>query len=134
VSRAEHGNGYIYRIMLPGEQYLDGTFTGSIGANGKSNGKRISSGKTSTEKSATATAAKKPSKSRPGGRELLMKLKNEGFFDSPKVIGDVISYATKNLGYTYKPTDLSTTFVRLVRDQELTRDTNENGQYEYTAK
>lgn len=135
VSRTEHGTGYMYRIMHPGEQYLDGKYTGSVGGGGKPKSKTKKTTTNGTvETPSASTKTKKSSKSRPSGRDLLVKLKSEGFFDEPQTISDIIAYAAKNLAYTYRPGDLSTPLVRLVRSQELKRDTNDDNQFEYSAR
>ena len=65
---------------------------------------------------------------------MVEQLIEDGFFAQGKIIGDVIGHASQNMGHTYKVNDLAPAFVRLVRQQKLSRKQNQDGQYEYTAK
>lgn len=71
------------------------------------------------------------SKTRLGPIEVLRKLITENYFDTPKVVSDVISHCKVSSAYTYKATDFSAPLQRLLRSGDLRRKTNSEGQYEY---
>lgn len=135
VDRSSSGSGHRYRLMLPGEKYIRGEFDGPVGAGMKKPSAKKAT-KDSEEKSAPkATKASKTNRStngRPAQRKLLETLIDEGFFDDPKTVGDIIQYVKDNLAYTYKATDLSTPLVRMVRNKQLKRSTNGESQFEYS--
>lgn len=140
VDRSKDANGgFIYKLMRPGELYLQGDESQLR----KSNGKKVTSTKAKAEpatKKQTSTTeesskkTKKRSTSRPGPKAMVEQLIEDGFFAQGKIIGDVIGHASQNMGHTYKVNDLAPAFVRLVRQQKLSRKQNQDGQYEYTAK
>lgn len=130
VDRRKVGKGFEYKIMLPGEQYLAGQSPAPT-TRRKSTSRKSGSGKSSsTGKSNGKTKSRNGG--RPSQKELITGLINAGYFDTPRTIADLIAYAKKHRGYTYKPTDLSTPLLRIMRDGRLKRDENDNGQWEYS--
>lgn len=131
VDRRKVGKGFEYKIMLPGEQHLDGQSP-------MKTLRRKSSKRTKSQKGSAGTVddtSKNKTKSRngrPGQKVLIVELVDAGFFDTPKTIADIISYAKKHKGYTYKVNELSTPLLRMMRDGHLKRDENSNGQWEYS--
>ncbi len=72
-------------------------------------------------------------KGRPGPTQIIESLIDSGFFNSKKLIGDIVQHCKTNMALTYKSTDISPILVKLVRDQKLKRVKNsESGQYEYS--
>ena len=61
----------------------------------------------------------------------MTSLITEGFFNKPQTMTATQEYLRHKKGLTFKVSDLSPTFVRLLREGLLDRDRNEAGQYEY---
>lgn len=68
-----------------------------------------------------------------GPKGIMMQLIQEGFFASPKTIGELRDHIKHKKGHTYETAELSTPLVRLVRDGVLDRTTNPENQYVYAA-
>lgn len=68
-----------------------------------------------------------------GPKAILTKLFNEKFFAKPQKIGDICKHSETNLARKIKPSDISGKLARMVRDGELKRKKNADGQYEYTS-
>ncbi len=66
-----------------------------------------------------------------GASAMISGLLTDGFFTSPKTIGDIIKHCAANLGHHYKANECSTPLLRLLRDQKLERTKNEERQYQY---
>jgi len=79
---------------------------------------------TGTTKSTTAA--------RPGGKKMLDRLINDGFFKQPRTIKDIVEHCKQRLAFTYRSSDFSGPLGRLTRDGVLKREKNANDQYEYT--
>ena len=128
-----------YRLMAPGEDYLDRN--GEKDAN-KTTPKRPPRAKTtSAQKSAvkqkaasTKNTNSKKRAGRPGPKVALTELASAGFFKSAKTIGEIQARLDEQQGYKYKSTELSPALVRLLRDKVISREKNSDGQYEYTSK
>ena len=92
------------------------------------------------KKAATkANNGDKPKKSgnKPSGQgavATLGKLVEEGFFNQPKSIGDIVEHCDHNLARKFKANEFSGKLSRLVRDGSLTRTKNADSQYEYQSK
>jgi len=82
------------------------------------------------EKPANSTEKKKPSTM--GAGSVLAKLYGEGFFSQPRTINDICTYADTKLARKIKARDLSGKLARMVRNRELSREKNNDNQYEYT--
>lgn len=140
VNRITEGQGYKYRIMSPGEEYLTHLNTDSDSSPGQptSNVKKSTSKKkkkTSPKKSpATTTKPSKKNGTRPGPKQFLERLIIDGFFNKHREISSIISHIQSTHAHTYKTTDLSPALVRLLREQKLARVKSELGQYEYFTK
>ena len=81
---------------------------------------------------ADATSQKGKSSGRPGGKSMLDRLFNEGFFKKPKTIKQVVEHCEHNLAFKYKQTDFSGALGRLTRSGTLSRKKNADKQYEYS--
>lgn len=69
---------------------------------------------------AKTEAAKKEQKKRAGAADLVIALKEDGFFDKPKALGDVAK-ALEEQGYLYPITTLSGIMLGLVQKRLLRR-------------
>lgn len=140
VNRRPVGNGYLYKLMQPGDDYLDSgpapqDKDGTTRPPGRKARKKKSSASAPKKKSDTQGESPKRRSSvagRPSPKQLLESLLLAGFFDSAQTIGSVIAHIKSRRGHTYKATDLSPAFLRLLRDGQLTREKNATNQYEYT--
>ena len=139
IDRSKDANGgFTYKLMRPGELYLEGDESQLK----KSGAKKANNVKTKTEattpKSKPANngskKSKKASTSRPGPKAMLEQLISEGYFKEPRLVNDIVTHASQNMGYTYSINELSGAFIRLLRQQKMTRKHNSDGQYEYSAK
>jgi hypothetical protein len=137
------GASVLYRIMDPGEKHLK-----SPGDAGKATGRKGSgrkpaktksratksqpAGKGSPEADTTGHSKAPRKRSGRGPKGLIEELVDDGFFSSPKLIGDIQEQLRHKKGVQMKPTDLSPALVRLLRQGTLDRDRNkDNKQYEY---
>lgn len=91
--------------------------------------------KTNTPDSSTTSpkVSRVPAKGRPGGKVTLETLVVDGFFKSPKAIGQIVEHCDTSLAMKYKQSDFSGPLMRLVREKRLIRKKNTDGQYEYVA-
>lgn len=80
----------------------------------------------------TPTERKKRSSSGSGSIASLMSVYDSGFFKSPKTIGEIVKHCEVNLARTVKPNEISGKLARMVRNNELKRSKNADGQYQYT--
>lgn len=137
VDRVREGRGYRYRIMASGEEYLTGASSTEVATKSKKTRRKKSGGsskKETTPQARKVTASKsRTGRSRPGPKQLLEALIEEGFFDQARIISDIAGHISDTRGRTYKSTDLSPTLVRLLREKKLSRSKNSDGQYEYVA-
>ena len=138
VNRVQVGRGYTYRLMDPGEKYLN-TPPSPEGAKRKGAatpvGRRKSSKKAQPEDTAKTSKPRRAtaSGSRPGPKAAVDTLIQAGFFSKPKVLGDIQAHLQVERGYAYAVTDLSPAMTRAVRSGGLKRSRREDGQYEYQA-
>lgn len=68
----------------------------------------------------------------PGAYAMINQLLTDGFFKSPRTIGDIVTHCGTAKGHHYKANECSPSLLRLLRDSKLMRKKNEDGQYEYT--
>jgi len=61
----------------------------------------------------------------------ITKLYNDDFFNKPKTLKDIIEHCDINLARRIKQRDISGKLARMVRNGELKREKNADGQYEY---
>lgn len=78
---------------------------------------------------ARAKAAKKKEKKRGSAADLILGLREEGFFDKAKTLGEVVK-ALEERGYLYALTSLSGIVLTLVKKRELRR-TKKAGKWVY---
>ncbi len=124
-----------YRIMDPGEKHLANPPTQD--EKSKASTARKSTKRGSAEKKAARSSSKTTSKSSgrrkrvQGPRASLQDLLEAGYLNEPRTIGDLRSHLESKKGRIFKPSDLSPTLTRMLRDGLLDREKNEAGQYEY---
>jgi hypothetical protein len=143
VDRTPTSKGVFYRLMQPGEDYLDAGGADAQGEKSAStkaarrSGRRRAAPK-NAEKAKTKTASTSPvSKTRKrsgrGPKQLIEELIAEGFFSEPRAMGAIQERLRHKKGAVFKPTDLSPALVRLLRQDKLDRERNESNQYEYSV-
>ena len=86
---------------------------------------------TNVTKNETTTKPRRVATSGTGPIAMLSQLLAGDFFNSPRVIGDIVEHYKHNFAPTIKPSDISGKLARLTRDQKLRRSKNSDGQYEY---
>jgi hypothetical protein len=138
------GRTTVYRIMQPGEDYLDAGGSESQPTERRSRPSRRGRGRQpksagqsrgkSTRKAKNATTARAGAGRRRGPKTVLGELIDDGFFKEPRTMGDAQEQLRHKRGIRYTLQDLSPAFVRLLREGRLDRDRNASGQYEYRAK
>ena len=125
-----------YRIMLPGERYLDSPESMSHNQTvNKRSGEKVKPKTRDINQQKEPKFAKPKSASpKKGLKSILLKLVDEGYFDEPKRIGVVQDYLQQKKGYGIKITTMSPCFIRMLRDDILDRTRASDGQYEYKRK
>jgi hypothetical protein len=143
VDKVTTGGRTSYRIMNPGERYLDSLDSQEITKDQKEPAPKRSSRRTSKRSRANASADDPTSKKsqrksyqgRPGPRVALNQLLDDGYFDSARRIAEIQQHLEHSRAHRYKVSELSPTLVRMVRDPKgLDRNRASDGQYEYTRK
>lgn len=137
VNRVKRGQGYIYRIMGPGEDYLahlkksdvESTQTIPPQTQETARKKKITTTKKKTIKK--KNISKGTAKSPIGPKAAIVELVNSGFFSESKTGPEVQEYLSKKRGFSFGTDSLRFTMLRLVRDGLLERDENDKGSYEY---
>ena len=103
----------------------------------KSSGKRKRKSKVEPQTHTGATgSAKPPGKKKAvgsgsGAHATLNQLAQTDFFSKPRTINDIVQHCKDNLARTFKANEISGKLGRMVRDNELKRTKNKDGQYEY---
>ena len=133
-----------YRIMAPGEKHLEnGGGESSKPKDSKTAAKsRAQSGRTRpSPKKVPETKSKKPGKSSGkrssrtvGPRAALEGLVADGYLDQPRTIGQMRERLDHKKGLAFKVTDLSPALTRMLRNEDVDREKNDSGQYEYKRK
>lgn len=133
ANRRKAGKGYEYSIMQPGESYITkGQDAQREATTSRKRKQRVVATLTKTANKSKAT--RKNISSRLGPKSMIDDLLSEGFFDQPKIVGEIIDFARENLGYSYIASELSPALVRLTRSKILGRKRNNDSQYEYTKR
>ncbi len=149
VNRVQRDNGYIYRIMGPGEEYL--AHLGELKSSSNNTAATVSArtprrkkagqstaerGKADGTKTASKLGTKAPVRdSRPSGglgpKAAILSLVGSGFFATPKTGPQVQEFLRTKRGFSIGTAQLRLAMLRLVRDGSLERGTNGDGHYEY---
>lgn len=143
VDRTPTSKGVVYRLMQPGENYLDaggadaGDEKSPSSKTGRRSGRRRATPKPRAEKVEPKTAGNTGSTARKrsgrGPKQLIEELVAEGFFSEPRPMGAIQERLRHKKGALFKPTDLSPALVRLLRQGTLDRERNASNQYEYSV-
>lgn len=78
-----------------------------------------------------AKSSRPPPKGRPSGNSMLKTLVKEGFFKSSKTLKEIVDHCDTNRATKYNQSNFSGPLMRQVRENNLTRKKNADGQYEY---
>lgn len=147
VDRTKDGRASRWRIMQAGETWLATPAGGpqnssksrsATGTRRRKKTKRANSAegtagdqtKQTTTKAGTSSSGRRASLGPKGAVE---KLIDAGWFAAPRSLADIRVELEHQQALRYKPTDLSPTMVRLLREGRLKRTKTEAGQYEYRA-
>ncbi len=145
--RGGAGASRVFHIMAPGDAYLERLrageeggrrrATGSAGST-KSSARKAGSRKAGAKKKSTKKkAGKKKSDGkntsrRPGPKAAIGQLIQAGFCDTARTISEIQEELQHRRGHGFSIQELSPALVRSVRDQSLTRERSDAGQYEYS--
>lgn len=140
ADRVPTEKGVVYRIMAPGETYLDNgdeqkskKLVSPQPRRAKTANMQKSAEKREARKASTKGISSRKRNGRPGPKAALVELVSTGFFKTGKTISDIQSQLEEKQGYKYKSTDLSPALVRLLREAVIIRQKNSDGQYEYKS-
>lgn len=144
VDTGRRGRTTVYRIMQPGEDYLDAGGSQSQqterragparrGRRRQAKSRSAGTSRTKTETKTTATPRARGARRR-GPKTVVGELIDEGFFSDPRTMAETQEQLRHKKGMRFTLQDLSPTFVRLLREGRLDRDRNDSGQYEYSSK
>ncbi len=150
VDRVPHGQGFLYRIMAPGEKYLahlgdgdnanksappkrksgrkKGRLVKELPAKKNESKNKTKDTKKKINKKASKTTTKKAGQ---GPKAAVISLIESGFFANGRTGPEVQAHLKNKRGLSFGTDPLRITMLRLVRDEDLDRDLNEDGQYEY---
>jgi hypothetical protein len=101
-------------------------------ASGRRPSKEEEVGKEQPEKQTRGGTASRASGG--GAHSIIVRLLEEGFFDTPQTIGQITRHASERLGHRLKANECSPSLLRLLRAGRLTRSKNNDGQYEYSKE
>ncbi len=76
--------------------------------------------------------AKRKVAGRPGPGAMIDELITAGFFNTPKTTKDIKDHCQSKKAFTYTTNELSPSLGRALRAEKLSRNENDEGQYEYT--
>ncbi|MBO1225440.1 MAG: hypothetical protein JYX80_13540 [Candidatus Scalindua sediminis] len=142
VNRIPDGQGFLYKIMAPGEEYLAHLGEKVSSPTASPQRKRVRKKRTAdnndnTAKKKAKTKQKKgtPKKAKTtstGQKAVIVSLIESGFFDKGKTGPNVQAHLKTKRGLNFLTNQLRVVLLRLVREEKLERDKNAEGQYEYT--
>lgn len=69
-----------------------------------------------------------------GAGAMVTRLIEEGYFNEPKTIGEIIEHCKSAGGHSFKPSEMSVATLRAIRAKLLKREKNEDHQFEYAVK
>jgi len=141
--RSGAGGSRVFHIMAAGDAYIERLRSGEESVERrrrkapqrKSQAKKAQAKKSGTARKEKASAKKNSASKtsgRPGPKAAIGQLMQADFFRSSRTISDIQKELRHKRGHAYTVQDLSPALVRCVRDESLTRERNESGQYEYT--
>jgi hypothetical protein len=139
VDRQKVGKDVLFRIMDPGERYLESPTSTASAKNGASAHRARKSApkvqRKETARSTSAPAGAKEKKAAPrssfGPSAAMEQLYGSGYFKTARSIASIIASLKHDAGRSYKPNELSPALLRWLRNGKLSRSKNTDGQYEY---
>ena len=133
VNRLPRGQGFAYRIMGPGEEYL-----AHLGEDEKPSSPSKAKKKSKSRKPAKKTAAsnastktKSKTNTTVGPKAAIGSLIDSGFFSQVKTGPEIMTHLKNKRGLNFETDQLRMALLRLVREEKLERDENADGSYEY---
>lgn len=136
VNRVPVGRGYVYRLMGPGETYLDSSEEGDGEEKRpapRARPRRKAKSDAHDGSDGSPRSRSNAPRGRPGPKVAVDALIGAGFFATARTLGEIAAHLKVDRGYGYTLQDLSPTMVRSVRSGRLRRSRREDGQYEYQA-
>jgi hypothetical protein len=125
----------IIEIVLSGRKFSDVDVALELGNKKSIKTKRISKrSKTIAAISNDTNGHMSKGKKRTSGAgavATLLAVYQDGFFGQPRAIKDILQHCETNLARKIKANEISGKLARMVRNGELTRAKNADGQYEY---
>ncbi|MBT3014017.1 MAG: hypothetical protein KUF77_15850 [Candidatus Thiodiazotropha sp. (ex Lucina aurantia)] len=135
VNRHKEGNLVIFRIMAPGEDYLDSLEEPDSKGDAtqkKKKGKKTAKSTSGKKKSSSKKKSKKgTSGGKTGPATAMSDLYDKGYFSTSRTIADIIDKLKHDAGRTFKANELSPVLLRWLRSGKLNRKQNSESQYEY---
>lgn len=138
VDRHKEGSAVLFRIMGPGESYLETDQDAPSGPKKAPAKRKQAPAKRSRQgdaKPKVKTGAKKSAaaKGKLAGPSVdFGHLYDTGFFSKPRTIGAITAEIKDKQGRAYKSNEISPILLRYLRNDRLIRDRNEENQYEYS--
>lgn len=138
VNRVPQGQGYAYKIMAPGEEYL--THLGeehekppSKTSVAPKKRKRVvkDKGQENIKKPKKTTKGKATPKTTVGPKAAINTLVESGYFSKGRTGPEVQSHLKNKRGFNFGIHQIRLAMLRLVRNEVLERDSNAEKQYEY---
>lgn len=130
VNRVKEGRTVIYKIMSPGEDYLE-SHDSSTSTNKKSTSTKKRKSKKTQKKKGNSNKNNSTNGKRIGPATAMSKLLQDGFFQTGKSISEIIEKLKHDRGRSFKSNELSPVLLRWLRNGTLTREKNSENQYEY---
>jgi hypothetical protein len=88
--------------------------------------------KKAAEGDSSGAPKQRSANSKKGTKATLTDLYGDGFFKTPRTIGQVVEHCDHNMALKFKSSDFSGPLARYTREKRLKRVKNGEGQYEYT--
>lgn len=146
VNRVPNGGGFSYRIMAPGQAYLNALANPDSSAAHRAvapRGRRKATPKPEARVDNAAAGAPRESAPRSarrgsagtlGPKPAVLSLIAEGYFDTGRTVQAMQAHLKTKKGFSFDPTQLRVALLRLVRDRALDREENSDKEYEYKRK
>lgn len=145
VDGTREGRSIVFRLMDAGEKWLDVHGDGAGDEPVQSTRRRPRRISTSHQRAARqVAAAAEPKRTDPkaaaqrrrtgrGPKAAVEELIDDGWFKSPRGLTAIRGELADRYALRFKPTDLSPTLIRLLREKRLHRAKNAEGQFEYQS-
>jgi hypothetical protein len=140
VNRQKEGKHVLFRIMGPGEDYLDGLKSPDSHGSKPRTRKRKRAGekaaiksfkKKENEMQKTTRPKRTSSKRKVGPATAISRLYDIGYFSTGHTIVEIVDRLRHDFGHTLKQNEISPVLLRWLRGEKLVRTLNSDKQYEY---